>query len=64
MNEDNMSGVCSTHGDMKSAYKILVGKTDWKRPLRKHKHRRRCEGDNMKNLAMKMWTGFNWLRIG
>jgi hypothetical protein len=34
-----MNGACSTHGDMRHAYNILVGKSEGKRPLRRHKRR-------------------------
>jgi len=30
-----MGGLCSTHGKMSRVYKILVGKSEGKRPLRK-----------------------------
>jgi hypothetical protein len=29
---DEMGGVCSTHGEMRNAYKVLVGKPEGKRP--------------------------------
>jgi hypothetical protein len=30
--EDEMGGACSTHGEMRNAFKILVGKPGRKRP--------------------------------
>jgi hypothetical protein len=29
-----MCKACSTHGEMKNAYNILIGKPEWKRPQR------------------------------
>jgi hypothetical protein len=47
-----MDGACSTHGDVRSACKILVGKPEWKRPLR----RPGCRWeDNIKIDLMKVW---------
>jgi hypothetical protein len=37
--------------EMRNAYKILVGKPERKRPLRRHKHR------------WEVWSGFIWPRI-
>jgi hypothetical protein len=34
MMADEMDGVCSAHGEMRNAYKILVGKLEGKRRLR------------------------------
>jgi hypothetical protein len=32
--EDDMRETCSAHGEMRNAYKILVGEPEGKRPLR------------------------------
>jgi len=40
-----MGGACSTLGEIKGIYRVLVGKTEGKRPL--GRLRRRCE-DNIK----------------
>jgi len=37
MKEDETGGACSMHGDMRNVYKILIGKTDRKRPRNKGK---------------------------
>jgi hypothetical protein len=34
-----MGGACSMHGEMRNAFKIMVGKPEGKRPLGKPKHR-------------------------
>jgi hypothetical protein len=33
-----MGGACNVHGEMRNAYKILVGKPEGKRPLRRWEH--------------------------
>jgi hypothetical protein len=40
-----MSRVCSTHGEKRNAYRILVGKPEGKRPLGRP---RSCWEDNVK----------------
>jgi len=53
-------------GDSRRVYRVLVGKRDWKRPLRRH----RCRWeDNIKMDLQEVsrgraWTGLIWLRIG
>jgi hypothetical protein len=46
---DEMGGACSVHGEMKNAYKILVGKPDGKRPRGRHRRRRE---DNIKMAVL------------
>ena len=52
-------------GERRGVYRILVGKTEGKRPLRRPK--RRWE-DNIKMVLQKVgcgvWSGSGWLRIG
>jgi hypothetical protein len=43
--EDEMGGACSEHGEMRNAYKILVGKPGGKKSLRRHRRRKE---DNIK----------------
>jgi hypothetical protein len=38
MNEDEMGRACSMHEGMRNAYKILVGKLEGRRPLRRPRH--------------------------
>jgi hypothetical protein len=36
-----LGGICSTHGEeIRNSYKILAGKSEWKRPLGGLRHRR------------------------
>ena len=60
-----MGGTCSPYGEMKGAYRILVGKPEGKRPL--GRQRLRWE-DNIKmdlqEVGCGVWTGSSWLRIG
>jgi hypothetical protein len=62
-----MDGACSTIGENKSVYRVLVGETKGKRPL--GRPRRRWE-DNIKMDLQEVvmwggiWTGSSWLRIG
>jgi hypothetical protein len=59
-----MGGTCSTPGDSRSVYRILLGRPAGKRPL--GRPRRRWE-DNIKmdlrETGIEGRTGFNWLRI-
>ena len=52
-------------GESCSAYKVLLGKLDKKRPL--GTHRRRWEGNikmDLQEVGCGVWTGLSWLRIG
>jgi hypothetical protein len=59
-----MGGACSTYGEKRGAYRILVGRPEGRRPL--DRPRRRWE-DNIK-MDIQDWdgvmTGLSWLRIG
>jgi hypothetical protein len=52
-------------GEKRNAYRILVGKPEGKRPLRRP---RRRWVDNIKRILERkdglVWTGSIWLRIG
>jgi hypothetical protein len=56
-----MDRACSTNGDKKNAYRILVGKPERKRPL--GRQRRRCV-DNIKMDLREMELGcMNWIDL-
>jgi hypothetical protein len=59
--EDDMGKACSTNGEKRNAYRILVGKPEGKRPL--GSPRRRWE-DNIKiDLRDVEWVGMNWIHL-
>jgi hypothetical protein len=52
-------------GEERNVYKVLVGKTEGKRPL--GRPRRRWEDGirmDLRGLAWWVWIGFDWLRTG
>jgi hypothetical protein len=51
-------GVARSTHEMRKAYKLLVGKPEWNRPLGRPRHRWED-----KKYSVKVWTGFIWLRI-
>jgi hypothetical protein len=62
MNE--MGGACSSDGEGRSMYRVLVGKPEGKRPL----GRPRCRWEynikmNIQEVGRGVWTGLGWLRI-
>jgi hypothetical protein len=48
---------CSTNGEKKNAYRILVGKPEGKRPLRRPRSR---WGHNVK---IEKWDGMHWIDL-
>jgi hypothetical protein len=60
-----MGRACSTNGEKRNAYKLLVRMPEGRRPLGR---RRRRWLDNIKMDLVKvdgvMWTALVWLRIG
>jgi hypothetical protein len=58
---DEMGRTIACMGEMRNTYKILVGKTEGKRPLGRPRHR--CE-DNIKiDLAEIMCEGVDWIHL-
>jgi hypothetical protein len=63
--KNEMGGECSTYGERRDVYRVLVGKPEGKRPLK----RPRCRWeDNIKmdlqDVGCGAWTGSVWLRLG
>jgi hypothetical protein len=57
--KDEMGGACSTNGEKRNAYRILVGKPEGKRPLGRP---RRRWVDNIKiDLREIGWDGVDWM---
>jgi len=60
-----MDGACSTHREMKNAYKLLTEKPERKRPLRRPRHR--WENNvrmGLREVGEKVWIECIWFRIG
>ena len=60
-----MGGACSTYGERRDVYRVLVGKPEGKRPL--VRPRRRWEDNIMMDLQeveWDTWIGLIWLRRG
>jgi hypothetical protein len=59
-----MGGACSSDGEVRGVYRVLVGKPEGKRP--QVRPRRRWE-DNIKidlqEVGCGVWTGLSWLRM-
>jgi hypothetical protein len=49
-------------GEMRGAYRVLVGRPDGNRILCKHRHR--WEGDVLQEIGWGREIGLIWLRIG
>jgi hypothetical protein len=59
--EDEMGRACSTNGEKRNAYRILVGKPEGKRPLGRP---RRRWVDNIKmDLREIGWDGVDWIDL-
>jgi hypothetical protein len=56
-----MGRTCSTNGEKRNVYRLLVGKSEGKRPL--GRPRRRCV-DNIKiDLREIKWDGVDWIDL-
>jgi hypothetical protein len=56
-----MGRVCSTNGDKRNAYRILVGKPEGKSPL--GRPRRRRVNNTKMNLREIGWDGIDWVDL-
>jgi hypothetical protein len=59
--EDEMCLACSTNGEKRNAYRILVGKPEVKRPL--GRPRRRWEDNFRMDLREIGWCGMDWIDL-
>jgi hypothetical protein len=60
-----MGRACSTYGEKRGAYRILVGRPEGRRPLGRPRHR--WEGNikmDLQEAGWGAWTGLSRLRIG
>jgi transposase len=61
MKEDEVGGTCGTHGGGERFYRVLVGRTEGKRPLGRPRRRRE---DNIKmDLREIGIDGANWIQL-
>jgi hypothetical protein len=59
--EDEMGVACSTNGEKRNAYRLLVGKPEGKRPLGRP---RRTWVDNIKMDLLEIgWGGVDWIGL-
>jgi hypothetical protein len=60
-----MGGACSTYGERKGLYRVLVGRSEGMKPLGRPRHRWE---DNIKmdlqEVGCGAWSGSIWLSIG
>jgi hypothetical protein len=61
MKEDVASGACSTHGEVRKGYKILVRKPERKRPL--GRYRRRWKYNIKVDLTEMGFGGVDWINL-
>jgi hypothetical protein len=56
-----MDRECSTHGAIRNAYRIVVGKSEWKRQFERP---RRTWEDNIKLFLREIgWEDLNWIHL-
>jgi hypothetical protein len=56
-----MGGTCGTHGEGRNVYRVLVGRPEGKRPLRKP--RRKWEDNIKMDLREIGIDGSNWIQL-
>jgi hypothetical protein len=58
---DEMGGTFSTHGEIRNAYQMLVGKTEGKRPL--GRLRSRLQDNIRMDFREIVWKGADWIHL-
>jgi len=59
------TGHVASMGDRNSAYSVLVGKPEGKRPFGRPRHRWEDKINmDLQEVGWEAWTGLMWLRIG
>jgi hypothetical protein len=56
-----MGRACSTNGETRNTYELLVGKPEGKRPL--GRPRRRCVDNIKMDLRGRDWDGMGWINL-
>jgi hypothetical protein len=59
--EDEMGRACSTNGETRDAYRILMGEPEGKRPL--GRPRRRWVDDIKMDIREIGWDGMDWIEL-
>jgi hypothetical protein len=59
--KDGMGRACGTHGEVRNAYKILVGKPEGKRSLGRPRHR--WEDNIRVDIKEIWWDGVDWIHL-
>jgi len=57
--DDGWAGHVARMGAIRSAYNILVGKPEGKRPIERHRHR--WEFNIRMNIRERGWEGVDWM---
>jgi hypothetical protein len=59
-----MGGLCSTNGEKRNAYRLLVGKPEGKRPLGRPRYRWDRWVDNIRmDLGEVGWSDVDWIGL-
>jgi hypothetical protein len=56
-----MGRACSTHGEKRKVYRLLVGKAEGNRPL--GRPRRRWEVNNKMDIRERVWGCMKWIYL-
>jgi hypothetical protein len=60
-----MGGTCTTYGERRDVYRVLLGKSEGKTPLGKPRHRWEVSIKmDLREVGRGSWAGLIWLRIG